>query len=96
MPALEAAYQQHGEAVSFLAVSVQEDKLTVSRFARQFELSLPVLLDTDGAAMNLYGVRGLPTTLFVNAQGVVVAQHLGGLTEESLAEYLDELLASEE
>lgn len=94
MPALEAAYQQHGDKVSFLAVSVQEDKRTVSRFTQQYGLSLPVLLDSDGVAMNLYGVRGLPTTLFVNAEGIVVAQHMGGLTEDSLAEYLEQLVTT--
>ncbi|GAB4426177.1 MAG: hypothetical protein Kow0031_05910 [Anaerolineae bacterium] len=93
MPALEAAFKQHGDHVNFLAVNVQEDRPLVNRFVQQFGLSLPVLLDFDGDTLNLYGVRGLPTTVFVDAEGRVAALHLGGLTEESLAEYLDALLA---
>ncbi len=88
MPALEAAYQQHGDRISFLAVNVQEDKRTVNRFVRQYELSLPVPLDIDGEVLRLYGVRGLPTTVFVDSEGRVTALHLGALTDESLAEYL--------
>ena len=92
LPALEAAHARYGDRVNFLAVDVEEDAATVRRFADQFGLTLPVLLDVDGAVMDMYQVRGLPTTLFVNAEGVIVNYHMGGLTDSSLADYLQPLL----
>ena len=96
LPALEAAHVQYGDRVNFLAVSVKEDEGTVRRFADQFGLTLPVLLDGDGAVMDSYQVRGLPTTLFINAEGVIVSQHVGGLTDSTLADYLQPLLETED
>lgn len=93
LPALEAAYEQFGaRGVAVLGVDLREDASTVTAFAGQFGLSFPLLLDADGAVANDYRVLGIPTTVFVDAAGVVRARHVGPLTEEKFAEYVTPLL----
>ena len=97
MPSLERLYQQgreHGLAV--LAVDVGEDLDTVFAFTGQLEPAprFPLLLDPDGATLEAWGVKGLPTRFLIDAQGRVVGRAVGG-TEfdqpailEHLAPYL--------
>jgi hypothetical protein len=44
----------------------------------------PVAVDEDGAVVNLYGVGGCPTTVFVRPGGEVLGTELGNLTEAEL------------
>lgn len=91
LPLLQRTFGQN-QQVNFLAISVKEEKETVRAFLQAESLQLPVALDSDGTVLEAFQVRGLPTTIFLNADGVIVGRHLGGLTETSLQEYLDTLL----
>jgi peroxiredoxin len=94
-PALQAASQRYAQqGVIFLGVDQREDAATVQQFAAEFGLTYPLLLDTDGAVAAMYQVLGIPTTVFVDAQGVVAARHVGPLTEEQIAQYVDPLLGA--
>jgi len=81
MPSLERMHQEIGaQGVSVLAVNVGEDFETVFGFLGAVDPSptFPVLFDRDGAALQRWGVRGLPTTFIVDAAGRVVARAVGG------------------
>lgn len=56
--------------------------------ARYGQVSWPNLLNPDGRITIDYGVTGPPETFFVDAQGIVVARHVGPLTAEVVAEQL--------
>jgi hypothetical protein len=68
--------------------------LAAQNFTTQFGLTYPLLLDRDGAVSERYQVRGIPTTVFLDADGVVRARHVGPLTEDKFAEYVTPLLIS--
>ena len=52
---------------------------------------LPVVLDTKGSAANLYGVRAIPTTIVVDAEGNVAYRKTGGVTKEELEDVIGKL-----
>lgn len=60
-----------------LAVSVQEDRSTVQRFIDEYGYSYPILLDPAGRTASHYGVRGLPTTYFIDRDGMVLGLLIG-------------------
>lgn len=94
LPALEAAYQVYQDQIGFVAVDVKESAETVTPFIEELGLTFPVAIDPDGRVSDVgYEVRGLPTTLFVDARGVVVARHVGPLDEATIESYLTPLLA---
>lgn len=95
LPALERAYRQNQAQVNFVAISVKEEPDTVRGYVQSESLELPVALDTSGVVADRFQVRGLPTTVFLDADGVIVGRQLGGVTDESLASYLASLLAGE-
>jgi peroxiredoxin len=93
LAALQAAYVRYKErGVELLGVDVREDAATLSPFAAQNGLTYPLLLDSDGAVADQYQVRGIPTTLFIDSQGVIRKRHLGPLTEDQFAGFVDPLL----
>jgi peroxiredoxin len=95
LPALQAAYVAHKGQIGFVAVDVKEEANTVAGFAQELGLNFPIVVDADGAVSDgSYQIRGLPTTLFIDANGVVVARHVGPLNEESIESYLSPLLES--
>jgi cytochrome c biogenesis protein CcmG/thiol:disulfide interchange protein DsbE len=95
LPALQSAYQRfHDQGVILLGVNVRESAEAVQNFAPQFGLTFPLLLDQDGAVSERYQVRGTPTTVFLDAEGIVRARHVGPLTEDQFAEYVTPLLTA--
>ena len=91
IPDLAAFHAAHKDAVDFYAVNLQEDAAPVEKFMAERKADLPVVLDTKGAAANLYGVRAIPTTVVVDAEGQVVYRKTGGVTKEELEDVIGSL-----
>lgn len=87
MPELMSA-AANDPGLVMLAVNVQEAAATVQPFADKFAMHTPVVLDTEGAVQDLYGVRGLPTTFFIDKEGRVAAVYPGALSAAALSERL--------
>jgi len=57
-------------------------------------LTLPVALaEEDGPLFRLFEVAQLPTTVFVDREGIVRFRHLGELSEDDLSAMLSQLAA---
>ena len=57
-------------------------------FAANLDLSFPIPLDTDATASRLYAVRSLPTTFFIDRDGVIRQIQIGAVTEATLTQLL--------
>jgi len=91
MPLLDRRYEGYRQKMMVLAVNYEEDAQVVQDFAAEADLRFPILIDSGGAVIKQYQVYGLPTTYFLDAQGVVQAVHLGQLSEKTLDEYLEKI-----
>ncbi len=93
MPHFQAAYAAHEEdGLMILAVDNMETLGQVRAFAANNRLTIPLSLDPTGVIQQLYGVFGYPTTVFVDAEGVIQKVHPGILDAELLEEYLELIL----
>jgi len=81
-----------GEGFEIVAVNLREDPTKVEAFAEQFDMTFPILLDTQGKIGASYFVRGIPTSVFLNEDGVIEAVHTGTLTDELLRQYVGALM----
>ena len=94
MPVLAAA-QQRETGVRFVFVNQGEDGAAARRYLSAGQLNLAnVLLDPGAALGREVGSGALPTTLFYDANGRLVDNHLGELSAASLASKLDPLRTS--
>ena len=96
MPAFEAAYQQLGEQIQFLMVDLtdgtSETVEVASAFIAEAGYTFPVFFDTDDAANATYGVTSIPTTFFIDEEGVIVDSHTGAMDAATLQSYLDKIV----
>lgn len=90
LPALEAFARAHPE-VTVLWVSVGEDAAAVSRFLEGTQLPGPVALDPHQAVASRFGVRGLPSTFWIDARGVIREVVTGPMTRHQMEVMLDRL-----
>ncbi len=65
------AYRSTGLVI--LAVTNETDRSEVARFAREQNLSYPILFDPGSVIFDQYRVLGIPTSYFVDASGIVRA-----------------------
>lgn len=96
MPLIIAAYQAHQQAgLAVLAINLTDQEGStkdIKKFATEFQMPFPVLLDEKGKARKIYALRGIPTSVFVGADGVVRAVNPGPITEATLEQQLSEIL----
>lgn len=90
MPELVATANNNKELV-VLAVNVQEELAQIEPFAEDFAMTMPIVRDTDGALRQKYGVRGMPTSVFIDKEGKVAAVWSGVLTKKLLKQFIKEI-----
>ncbi|MFC4404313.1 thiol-disulfide oxidoreductase ResA [Gracilibacillus xinjiangensis] len=92
MPYMESLYPEYKEkGVEIIAVSVDATELVIDQFVDQYNLTFPVLHDKNSQVMDAYGIRPLPTTFFIDEDGIVVERVIGELTLENLEGYLQKI-----
>ena len=89
MPLLSQTSAKLQDRVIFLAVDDDEDPAQVKNFVEQGRIIIPVLLDPGGKINALYYVESYPITLFLDSQGILRAQHIGQLDEQTLLRNLE-------
>jgi cytochrome c biogenesis protein CcmG/thiol:disulfide interchange protein DsbE len=84
-----AAYDDHADDGLEILGIVHDDTADGARaFAADQGATWPMLLDPDDVAWNDYRGVGMPTSFFVDSEGVVRAFSLGGFTEDGLRSQL--------
>ena len=91
MPVLGAAQLRHPE-VNFVFANQGESQDTVRNYLAGEALKLDnMLLDSGRQLSAMLGSGALPTTLFFDAQGVLVEKRMGELSAATLAQRLESL-----
>ena len=93
MPVLQKFYDKKNEEVVLLSVNLtKEDKSkdTVKKFVSDKNLTFPIPLDERGEVSDLYQVISLPTTYFIDKNGILKQKVIGPLNLELLKELLSE------
>lgn len=99
MPALERVYEANRErGLEILAVNTtfQDSEAGAAEFVREFGLTFPIALDRTGEVSRTYLLRALPTTFFIDREGIIRKVILGGpMSETTLQTAVEELLGSD-
>lgn len=95
MPAFQSAYEAWGQDVKFVMVNMTGGRETLesaAAYVAKQGFTFPVFYDTEADAAITYGVRTLPTTYFIDADGFLVAQARSALDQETLQTGIDMIL----
>ena len=81
MPAFQQAYQEFTTTdLIIIAINAtnQDSMSDISQFIHKHELTFPIALDKTGSASRDYLVHSLPTTYFIDKNGVIQDIIIGG------------------
>jgi thiol-disulfide isomerase/thioredoxin len=98
MPHLvELSNQVDPNEVVFVGLNLQENPDAVSAFKGEFGIEFPLVLNEDGKLTNeLYTPIGLPTSWFIDQDGVVRYVFSGAMTGDVLENVLEDVIAGRE
>jgi len=79
MPSMEKLFQSlKGEGFEILAVSIDASGIKVVRpFMEKHKLSFPALVDPKGTIQTLYRTTGIPESIIIDKNGIVVEKIIG-------------------
>ena len=66
-----------GRGVVFLGVAIQDTADAARGFLAKHGITYQAVIDAEGDVMQAYQVTGIPTTVFVDANGRIVGRHAG-------------------
>jgi cytochrome c biogenesis protein CcmG, thiol:disulfide interchange protein DsbE len=92
MPAIEAVHRSLGDEVTIVGVNNQDRDEKADEMATKTGVTYLLVRDPRGDAFFELGLTVMPTTLFVDADGTVVATEFGELTEDELTELITSTL----
>ncbi|KAA9023584.1 peroxiredoxin family protein [Niallia endozanthoxylica] len=90
MPDMEKFYQSAGEDVVILAVNI-DPQYNVSKFISEMGLTFPILLDEKDEVNSLYQVLTIPTTYFIDEEGIIRHKYISAMTEEIMKQYVEDM-----
>jgi len=79
-PELSAFAGAHPD-VTFVGVA-DDGQAAADDFMRKYSLAYPVIADQNGAILSAWGVKGVPTTVFIDRDGVEKARLVGASTRD--------------
>lgn len=92
MPAIQKLANAYGGEVVILGVNVAEPRQDAQTFATNFQITYPLVLDRDREVTEAYQVRSMPTSVFIDAQGVIRAFGFGVMFPDQIRAQIDPLL----
>jgi len=94
MPYIQEIYEEwSGKGLIVLAINMGESSPEIEQFLQSHNLSLPVLLDTKEVVARRYNIRGIPTTFFIDKDGIIQVKVIGAFpSKEAIESRLNEIV----
>jgi cytochrome c biogenesis protein CcmG/thiol:disulfide interchange protein DsbE len=98
MPDLQATYEkynQQGFTILAINATYQDSQTSAASFVEEYGLTFPILLDTSGETARLYQMRALPTSFFIDREGIIQEVVVGGPMSPALLQVRVEKILQE-
>lgn len=90
MPMFETYAGQYPNFV-MLGIDEEEDMDLVKNFLSNMDITYPILLDQNAKVSESYKVFMLPSTFFIDEEGMVRFRHIGVMSQDQFTYYLESL-----
>ena len=80
------------ESVEFIGINIQDSSKSAKAFIASNGIDYMNGFDDDGIITIEYGVIGMPTTFFVNREGIVEAKWVGSIPDFVLNSWVEDLI----
>jgi cytochrome c biogenesis protein CcmG/thiol:disulfide interchange protein DsbE len=93
-PDLKKVYEKYQDQLDFYAVNMtaNDDIESAKSFVEEFGFTFPILLDEKGTVSDQYQVISIPTTYFIDRDGIIKYKIIGATDRGSFEQYVKELV----
>ncbi len=87
MPAIQKLYDEYkdqGFVVLGINMTFQDDPFAVVPFIQENQLTFPILIEESGDVAKKYELRSLPSSFFIDRDGIIQEVVIGGPMSEAL------------
>jgi peroxiredoxin len=97
MPDIQTVYIERladSPSLAILSINLGESAATVGQFMEEDHYTFPALLDSQKSVALEYDVRGIPTTFFIDENGIIVERRVGAFTnKEQIDNALNQIIS---
>lgn len=90
-PYLVEAYQNNRNDVMVIGLNLQESPAAITAYRDDYFVPYPLVQDPEGRFVEIYHPRGLPTSWFIDSEGVVRYVHSGPMTPRMIQKIIDDI-----
>lgn len=92
MPEIQSFYDDYKDDIKVIAINDNEKDQKVIDFLDEYGYTFPMPLDRDGSVASEYGVLTLPTTYFIDSDGIIQEpRHIGPMTYDDMVDMMHTL-----
>jgi len=90
IPVITSMYNETHTSDNYeiLGVATQSDDSTVRAFSDELKMNFPLLPDVDSRVVSLYHVLPIPTTFFIDKDGIIRLIQTGSVTRPMMGKWL--------
>lgn len=88
-PHLVETFEANQDKAIFIGLNLGESKSAVETYRDDFAIPYPLVLDPDGRLAEIYRPIGIPTSWFIDPDGVIRYVHAGPMTGSFIQQVLD-------
>ena len=93
MPEFDTVYKELGNEIQFVMLDLTDGQRETieegSKYVKEQGFLFPVYFDTNQEGAYAYGIRAIPTTLFIGKDGYIVTEFQGAIDEDTLRKSID-------
>lgn len=89
MPDFERVHQATNGKIAFLGINQSDSRDAAKDLARKTRVTYRLAFDPHGEIFQAFGAGGMPTTVFIDADGNVVDVVVGQLSKDALIGYIE-------
>lgn len=93
MPDLEKSYQTFkDQGVTVIGVNIGETDVAIKSFQDRYKINFPIAMDQRKEITQLYGIGPIPTTYFIDKNGIVKKIIIGGpMSEQTIMDNMTQI-----
>ncbi|MHB8173028.1 MAG: TlpA family protein disulfide reductase [Nitrospirota bacterium] len=96
MPILKKACERGKDGVQYLPVFVKSNRKDALALVAKSGMTCKIGWDPKGTVADIYGITGMPETLFINARGEIIDDYFGTMEQSDIDKGIAEILKSEQ
>lgn len=89
LPAFQAVAEETRGEVVFVGINHQDSRRAAQELLDQTGVTFPAAYDPEGNVARAYGLRGMPTTVFISVGGRILERRSGEMSGAELRQAID-------